>query len=165
MPLPEFLRFKPVPVRARHDGWTPRRQRLFILALARGAGPDEAARQLGKSRQTVYALRAKPGSESFARAWDAAMDFADEARSAARAPTANQLGLEPMLVPRYYRGRLIGFVQREEKGRALRVLGQLDRVADRVERSGVDPEIYFEALERFEDMQAAKADKADEKRA
>jgi len=162
MPLPDFLRFTPVPVRSRHDGWTPERQRLFILALARGAGPDEAARGLGKSRQTVYALRGKPGGSSFAEAWDAAVDFAASARSASRTAFAGQLGLEAMLVPRIYRGRIIGFVQREDQRGALRVLNQLDRVAERVARSGLDPEIYYAAVEQFEAMQALKADKADE---
>ena len=56
-PLPSFLRFRPVPVRARHDGWTPAIQRRFILLLGRGSPPAEAARRAGRSRQTAYALR------------------------------------------------------------------------------------------------------------
>ena len=47
MDLPPFLAFDPVPLRAQHNGWTPALQKRFILALARGAGPDEAARSLG----------------------------------------------------------------------------------------------------------------------
>lgn len=85
MDHPPFLRFRPVPLRTRHDGWTHELQFRFILFLARGYGPSEAARQLGKSRQTAYDLRKKPGAESFAAAWDAALAFARDARFAASA--------------------------------------------------------------------------------
>ena len=112
--LPSFLQFRPVPLRARSDGWTPARQRRFILLLATGAGAHEAARRLGRSRQTVYALRRRPGAESFAAAWDAARDFAREARVAGRWAPVFDYGLDTLLVPRFYRGRLIGFLQREE---------------------------------------------------
>ncbi|HEY9553781.1 hypothetical protein [Allosphingosinicella sp.] len=45
-----------------------------------------------------------------------------------------------MLTPRFYRGRLVGFVQREDHGAALRVLGQLDRALERMEaRSPLRP--------------------------
>ncbi len=91
MAFPDFLHFDPVPLRARHDGWTPELQRDFILRLARGHRPDEAARRLGKSRQTAYVLRGKPGAESFAAAWDAALSYARRARLAVRsaAPSAS----------------------------------------------------------------------------
>ncbi len=82
MDVLELLRFRPVPIRPRRDGWTPSLQRGFVLELARGAGPDEAARKLGRSRQTAYALRRRPGAASFAAAWDAAADFAAQARLA-----------------------------------------------------------------------------------
>lgn len=160
MSLPDFLRFDPVPVRGRHDGWSPALQRRFILALARGAGPAEAARQVGKTRQTAYALRRKPGAGSFAAAWNAAVDFAREARAAAAPAALTGCGLETMLVPRTYRGRIVGFVQREDTSAALRTLGQLDRVADRVARSGVDPELLYQALEAFEALaETVKTDK------
>ena len=68
MDLPAFLRFEPARLRAQHNGWSPMLQRRFVLALARGAGPAEAARALGMSRQSAYRLRARPGGESFAAA-------------------------------------------------------------------------------------------------
>ena len=123
-PLPAFLQFRPVPVRARRDGWTPELQRRFVLMLARGSGPNEAARQLGRSRQTAYALRRKPGAEGFAAAWDAAVDFARQASVAGRGAPAMAHGLETLLVPRFYRGRLVGFVQREDHQGTLGLLGQ-----------------------------------------
>src|SRR3546814_8205730 len=90
MDVPPFLRSRPVPVRARHDGWTPVVQPRFILLLARGAGTDEATRRVGKSRQTAYALRKKAGAEAFAAAWDEALEFARLTREAAAAPRSEE---------------------------------------------------------------------------
>lgn len=67
--------FVPVAMtRTRRDGWTPDRQHAFIAALARTAVVAKAARAVGMSAKSAYALhkRAKPGS-SFARAWDDAV--------------------------------------------------------------------------------------------
>lgn len=137
MELPDFLMFTPVRVRDQHNSWAPRLQLLFVLALARGAGPGEAARSLGRSRQSVYRLRARPGAESFAAAWDRALAFAQSVCAAA-APSRAFGGIETLLVPRYYRGRLVGFVQREDVAGAMRLLGRLDRLAERL---GGDPEL------------------------
>ena len=132
--LPAFLRFAPVPVKARRDGWTPELQFRFILALARGASVDEAARRVGRTRQTAYALRRRAGAEEFAAAWDAAVAFAGEARGAAAGLPLGAGGsaIETLLVPRFYRGRLIGFVQREDLRGAMARLRRLDRLADRL---------------------------------
>ena len=132
MDVPAFLRFAPVAVRARRDGWTPVLQRRFILNLARGMPAANAARCVGRSRQTAYALRDKPGAEGFASAWDAAVAFAERARAAPRPLPFMDTGIETILVPRYYRGRLVGFVQREDVGGAMRKLALLDRLADRL---------------------------------
>jgi hypothetical protein len=65
----ELLRFTPVPSRERHDGWSVADQRKFIGRLARGHSVEEAARSLGHSRQSAYALKRRHGAEEFARAW------------------------------------------------------------------------------------------------
>lgn len=132
MDLPDFLAFTPVAVRAQHNGWSPELQKRFILALARGAGPGEAARSVGRTRQSAYRLRSRPGSEGFAAAWDQALDLARSVRGAAAASPLGFRGIETLLVPRYYRGRLIGFVQREDLAGAMRLLLRLDRLADRL---------------------------------
>jgi hypothetical protein len=146
MDLPLFLRFDPVPVRAQHNGWSPALQLRFILALARGAGPDEAARSLGRTRQSVYRLRKKPGAASFAAAWDRAQGFARSLRGAGHSLAADFGGIDTILVPRTYRGRLVGFVQREDVAGAMRLLGRLDRLADQI---GDDPELRA-VSERFD---------------
>jgi len=104
----DLLSFAPVPVRVRHDGWTPEAQRRYILELARGYGPASAAKRVGKSRQSAYALRGKPGAEGFAAAWDAAERLAQTARMAAGGAGMLRYGEDLLLVPRFYRGRLIG---------------------------------------------------------
>lgn len=132
--LPEFLRFAPVKVKARRGGWTAQLQRRFVLHLARGASVDEAARTLGRSRQSAYALRSRAGAEGFAAAWDAAVEFAGHARGAAYAmrglPGDYRSAVETILVPRIYRGRLIGYVQREDVGGVMSRMRTLDRVGD-----------------------------------
>jgi hypothetical protein len=148
MSLPDFLRFAPVPLRAQHNGWSHALQFRFILALARGAAVADAARALGKTRQSAYALRKRSGAESFASAWDAALAFARQVESAGRSSPGG--GIETLMVPRYYRGRLIGFVQREDLAGAMRLLRRLDRLADRFARDqGRSEQEALEAYESF----------------
>lgn len=80
MPIPEILCFTPVPLRLRRDGWSPELQLRFVVALAQGTKPGDAARAVGKNRQNAYALRKRAGAESFSAAWDAAVAFACRAR-------------------------------------------------------------------------------------
>jgi hypothetical protein len=134
--LPAFLRFTPVPVRARRDGWSPALQLHFVVHLARGAGVDEAARKVGRSRQTAYALRERAGAEGFVAAWDSAIEFARRARALPATRQSVSSCFETLLVPRYYRGRLIGYVEREDVRGAMAQLGVLDRLAARLEASG-----------------------------
>lgn len=102
---PAAVAFDPVPItRARHDGWSPERQRRFIEALARLGSVHAAAHAVGSSRTGVYRLRAKPGAESFAAAWDAVL-------SDARARAFDFLferATVGVLVPRRYRGEFVG---------------------------------------------------------
>jgi hypothetical protein len=135
MELPSFLLFTPVPPRSQHNGWFPSLQRRFVVELARGAEPDEAARLVGKTRQTAYRLRTRAGGESFAAAWDEAQDFAREVKAAGQGHIPGS-GNETLLVPRYYRGRLIGFVQREDVSGAMRQLARLDRLAQAMAAAG-----------------------------
>jgi hypothetical protein len=79
-----FLHFIPVPVRPRRDGWTPLLQIRFVIGIARGLSPARAAARVGKTRQSVQALRRHPQARSFAAAWDAARKFAEEQRGGER---------------------------------------------------------------------------------
>jgi hypothetical protein len=65
--------FHAVPVRARADGWTPRRQAQFIGHLAETKSVSAAARRVSMARETAYRLRGKKWADGFCRAWDAAL--------------------------------------------------------------------------------------------
>ena len=71
-------RFTPVPLKARHDGWTPVRQRRFIEMLAATRSVTRACNAVGMSSVTAYALRKKAGAKSFAAAWDATLTFVSD---------------------------------------------------------------------------------------
>ena len=58
----------------RSNSITPERQRRFIATLAATGIVTQAARSIGKSMEALYKLRAKPGAEGFAAAWDAALE-------------------------------------------------------------------------------------------
>ncbi len=66
--------FEPVSVRARHDGWTPERQREFIEHLADTGSVTEAASRVGMSEQSAYRLRRRQEAEAFDAAWEAALE-------------------------------------------------------------------------------------------
>ena len=65
--------FYPVPVRTRCDGWTIERQADFLGLLAECGSVIGACEGVGMSRKSAYRLRALPGAESFAAAWDAVL--------------------------------------------------------------------------------------------
>ena len=104
---PGALDFVPVPVKARHDGWTPETQKMFVLALAAGSGVSGAARLVGKSRQTAYRLRDRPDAASFASACDRALAFA-KLRPPPPGTSAWERAVEGVIVPIRYRGRVVG---------------------------------------------------------
>ena len=68
--------FTPVALdRVRHDGWTPERQRLFLIALAALGTVDSAAQAVGMSRISAYNLKKRADAGSFAEEWDRALGF------------------------------------------------------------------------------------------
>ncbi|CAM8672561.1 MULTISPECIES: hypothetical protein [Sphingobium] len=70
------ITFTPVPLtRQRHDGWTPGTQRRFIDALGALGSVGQAVRAVDMTRASAYRLRARPGADSFAAAWDQAIDI------------------------------------------------------------------------------------------
>ena len=71
-----ILAFAPVPHRRqRADGWTPLTQERFIRALEAMGSVGAAAKAVGMSRRSAYKLRERDDADSFARAWDQALDL------------------------------------------------------------------------------------------
>ena len=66
-PAPPFAvpEFTPVPLRYRKDGWTPERQRNYVVALAETGHLGKAARAVGMTEQSAGKLRRRPGAASF----------------------------------------------------------------------------------------------------
>lgn len=73
---PNEFEWRPVPRRPRADGWTPEVQRRFVEALADTGMVEAAAQAVDMSVASAYRLRRAPGSEGFARAWEAALAHA-----------------------------------------------------------------------------------------
>ncbi len=111
--------FTPAPsTSTRHDGWTPERQAQFIELLAQSGVVAFSARGVGKSTVSAYKLRARPGAESFAAAWDRAI-----ATGHARAfDAAYERATKGILVTRYYRGKPVAVVHRFDHRLALAAL-------------------------------------------
>ncbi|WP_246034415.1 hypothetical protein [Qipengyuania marisflavi] len=62
----------------RRNSITPDLQRRFVATLAATGIVTQAARSIGKSLEALYKLRARPGAEGFAAAWDAALRHGTE---------------------------------------------------------------------------------------
>lgn len=74
--LPPELEFTPVPRHSkRWDGINPLKQRHFIAQLAASGSVTMAAKCIGISSSALYQLRRGPGAESFAAAWEVAVDI------------------------------------------------------------------------------------------
>jgi|TARA_R110000822_G_scaffold21675_3_gene68313 hypothetical protein len=125
MPMTESrdgIDFTPAPCK-RHNGWTAERQRDFIYHLGRIGLVAPAARAVGMSRQTAYLLRQKPGAESFAAAWDRALEMGlDNAED-----HAITRALEGYEVPYFYGGRQRGTIRRYDHRLLLAALAHSDR--------------------------------------
>ncbi len=70
-----LLAFEPYRHKApRSNSITPARQVRFVMALAATGIVTQAAREVGVSLEALYRLRAMPGAEGFAAAWEGALD-------------------------------------------------------------------------------------------
>jgi len=97
--------FYPVPTRTRRDGWTIERQADFLGLLAETGSVIGACEAVGMSRKSAYRLRALPGAESFAAAWDAALG--GEGRKVT-SPPRHFLDCRPLVRLVLFRGRYRG---------------------------------------------------------
>ncbi len=115
----EPVSFTPVPGRARRDGWTPERQRRFLAALATAGTVTAAARAVGMTARSAYALRRRAGEDSaFARGWDAGLERACDDALALITGRA----IEGELMPIIRRGRQVGEYRRFDNSLAIAVL-------------------------------------------
>ncbi len=124
--MPRVPPFYPVPTRARRDGWTVARQAAFLGMLAETGSVLGACEAVGMSRKSAYALRTRPGAESFAAAWDAALGMP------LRKVTVTDLWFRAhrgLVRVQMFRGRYRGARQKPDNSAFLRLCGRLDRAA------------------------------------
>ena len=121
---PSVPPFYPVPLRARRDGWTVRRQTDFLGYLAEFGSVIAAAEKVGMSRKSAYELRTRRAAESFAAAWDAALGLPE--RKVTVADTMF-LACEGLIRLRFFRGRYVGSYQVPDNSALLRLVSRLDR--------------------------------------
>lgn len=105
-PPASMLDFKPIKSASRrHDGWTPEKQRAFIECLATIGVVSAAAKAIGMSPKSAYALLKRAPEESgFAQAWS----FAIESGRGRALDTAVERAFHGVVTPIFYRGRQIG---------------------------------------------------------
>lgn len=96
--------FTPVPTTPRHDGWTAPKQRAFIDLLAECGVVAAAAKAVGMSPRSAYALRKRPDAASFAAAWDDALACG----RGASLSRAIERAIDGEVRRVYYRGRPVG---------------------------------------------------------
>jgi hypothetical protein len=71
-----LLDFTPVRRKCRRgDGWNPKIQRSFIILLVALGSPRLAAQAVGRTESGAYKVRTSIGAESFAIAWDRAIEL------------------------------------------------------------------------------------------
>lgn len=118
------IAFTPVPSKTnRRDGWTAERQRDYIFCLQSIGSVTAACRAVGKSVRSAYALRERPGADSFAQAWDMAIEMGvDELRDSVIDRIRHGA-----IVPVFRKGREVNKVHRFYDRLAIAVLGGRSR--------------------------------------
>jgi hypothetical protein len=131
----------------RHDGWTPERERIFLITLAETGVVSDAARAAGLTRESAYARRNSAAGHAFALGWDAAILLsrhatADDVASRSRHGVIDRL---------YRNGELVAERHRYDNRLTMAHLTRLDRLAAEVDHR---PEVHAVAAEydRFLDL-------------
>ncbi|MDB5683680.1 MAG: hypothetical protein JWM75_1378 [Sphingomonas bacterium] len=102
------IAFAPVPVRPRHDGWTPERQEAFVGYLADSGSVSQAAMRVGMTAESAYRLRRRADGADFDKAWEAALAVATRRLVDA----AFERAIEGVEEPVHYKGEIVGMRRR-----------------------------------------------------
>ena len=160
-PVPDdetAIPFSPVPrLRACRRGWSAERQRAFIDTLAQCGSVARSARAVGMSARSAYRLLDAPGGDSFALAWDQAIDQGVEAVRA----DALERALGGAFVPVFRRGRLVRVEHRRCDRLAIALLAGKDRSVDDYRRNAVGRRKYRQDMAALDEERAARQRHAD----
>jgi len=146
-PTPDGRDFEPIPLRYRHDGLTPAKQREYVEALADCGIAREAAARIGVSEQAVGRARRRDDARSFDLACEAAV------RIAARRirSIAFERAIEGTIRRHYYHGELKSEERVYDNRLLTYLLGKLDRLLEppaEAEAVAADWEPWMEAIEQ-----------------
>ena len=145
--------FTPVPrLRVRRNGWTEARQRGFIAALVRCSSVAAAARSVGMTKRSAYRLLDAAGADSFAAAWDEAIDIG---ASRLRLDSLRR-SLEGDYVPIYRRGKLVRVEHRRNDKLAIAVLSGREREVESYRRTAVARREYSTDMTALDAARAAR---------
>jgi len=149
---PHQIHFTPVPrLRVRRNGWTPARQRMFIAALAGCGSVSRAARSVGMTARSAYRLMDADGADSFAAAWDEAIETGIERIST----DALERALNGVPVALFRRGKLVRVEQRRNDRLAIALVGARNRAEiDDHRRSAVSRRQYYQELKASDEKYA-----------
>lgn len=140
-----------VPVVARHDGWTPEKQRAFIENLADTGCVRSAAASVGMTPVSAYRLRRRSDARAFAAAWSAALERALEQLL----PVALDRALNGSLRQRWYHGEMIAEERVHHDGLLLHLIARgRDMLAHGRERLSFTAD-WDDALARLGEGRAA----------
>ena len=131
--MPRVPAFYPVPTRSRRDGWTKQKQTDFLGYLAETGSVMGACEAVKMSRNSAYKLRARPGAESFAAAWDAALG------APVRKVTVTDLEFRAyhgLIQPVLFRGKYRGAWRKPDNSALLRLHRRLERMTDHCDPPG-----------------------------
>lgn len=144
------------PATTRHDGWSPDVQAAFLRALSATHSVSEAARSVGRTRQSAYRLRSRLKGKPFDLAWEVAFRHSYDVL----AHTALDRALNGVEVPVYYKGEMVGSWRRFDERLTVALLGRytlggnptFGRNGPVVERHARDFETLLAKLEQGEDV-------------
>lgn len=122
--------FRPVPLRARVDGWSEARQCEFLAKLYVTGSVAAAAKAVGMTRASAYRLRARRGAESFAAMWDRVLTPPGSGRVATPRPDFRKVTLVTLnswletgfIQPVIYRGRICAIRRKPDDSTLFRLL-------------------------------------------
>lgn len=99
---------EPLNKTTRHDGWDLERQAAFLRALSATHSVSEAAKSVGRSRQSAYRLRSRLKGQPFDLAWEVAFHHSYDVL----AHTALERALNGVEVPVFFQGEQVGAYRR-----------------------------------------------------
>jgi hypothetical protein len=138
----------------RHDSWSLAKQAAFLRALSATHSVSEAARSVGKSRQSAYRLRSKLKGQPFDLAWEVAFHHSYDVLAHAALDRA----LNGVEVPVFFQGEQVGAYRRFDERLTVALLARFTlggnpafgRLGSTAERHARDFEALLGKVERGE---------------